>query len=105
VDVDPFSPGRTFPNTVNALFTTHDNADYLEARGGNATLTLPVGLRSELRLHGRVEAQRSVATQAGSGLNDLLGGDGDFDANPSVSAGTFVGYGATLQGGEPGAGR
>ena len=100
VDVDPFSPGRTFPNTVNALFTTHDNADYLEARGGNATLTLPVGLRSELRLHGRVEAQRSVATQAGSGLNDLLGGDGDFDANPSVSAGTFVGYGATLQGGE-----
>ena len=100
VDVDPFSPGRTFSNTVNALFTTHDNADYLEARGGNATLTLPVGLRTELRLHGRVEAQRSVATQAGSGLNDILGGDGDFDANPAVSAGTFVGYGATLQGGE-----
>jgi hypothetical protein len=100
VDADPFSPGRTLPNSVNALFTTHDNADYLEARGGSAALTLPVSLRTELRLHGRVEAQRSVARQAGSGLNDLLGGDGDFNENPAISAGTFVGYGATLQGGE-----
>jgi hypothetical protein len=100
VDVDPFSPGRTFANSMNAVVTTHDNADYLEARGGNAALTLPIGLRTELRLHGRVEDQRSVTTQAGSGFNDLLGGDGDFSGNPAIDAGTFVGYGATLQGGE-----
>jgi len=100
VDVDPFSPGRSVPNSVNALLTTHDNADYMEARGGSATLTLPVSLRSELRLTGRVEAQRSVATQAGSGLNDLLGGDGTFSSNPAVTSGTFAGLGATLTGGD-----
>ena len=100
VDVDPFSPGRTVSNSVNALFTTHDNADYLEARGGDASLTLPVGLRTELRLSGRVEAQRSVATQARSGLNDLLGGSGDFDVNPAITEGTFAGFGATLRGGD-----
>jgi hypothetical protein len=99
VDVDPFSPGRSLPNTVNALFTTHDNADYMEARGGSATLTLPVGLRSELRFTGRVEAQRSVATQAGSGLNDIWG-DGTFGPNPAVDAGTYAGLGATLAGGD-----
>ena len=62
--------------------------------------TLPVGLRTELRLGGRVEAQRSVATQARSGLNDLLGGSGDFDLNPAITEGTFAGLGATLRGGD-----
>ena len=100
VDVDPFSPGRTLPNTVNAIFTTHDNADYLEARGGSATLTLPVSLRTELRVTGRVEDQRHVATQAGSGLNDVLGGDGSFAPNGAVDEGTYAGLAAGLAGGD-----
>src|SRR4051812_22769393 len=37
-DLDPFSPGRTFGNTLNALFAGHDNGDYALARGGALTV-------------------------------------------------------------------
>jgi hypothetical protein len=99
VDVDPVSPGRTVANSVNAIFTAHDNGDYMEAIGGSAALALPVGERTELRLAARVEDQRSVRTQASSGLNDLLGGSGEFPASTPVTEGTFAGLGATLAGG------
>ncbi|MCK7461446.1 MAG: hypothetical protein MZU84_04955 [Sphingobacterium sp.] len=101
VDVDPFSPGRTVSNLGQcALHHARQRRPTLEARGGDASLTPPVGLRTELRLSGRVEAQRSVATQARSGLNDLLGGSGDFDVNPAITEGTLAGFGATLRGGD-----
>jgi hypothetical protein len=100
VDQDPVSPGRTVPNAFNAVVTTHDNADYMEVYGGNAVLTLAAGFRSELRLTGRVESQRSIGTQAFSNFNDLVGGQGTFQANAPVTEGTFVGLGATLTGGD-----
>ncbi|MCU0620574.1 MAG: hypothetical protein MUC69_03620 [Gemmatimonadales bacterium] len=99
LDVDPVSPGRTVPNTVNALFTTHDNADYLLATGGSASILLPSGGRNELRFTARVEEQQSVEREARSGVNDFLGGSGEMEENPPILDGTFAGLGATWSGG------
>lgn len=88
-DVDQFSPGRTFANTFNGLVAGHDNADYALARGGSASLAMPVGVGLELLVAARVERQSSISQVAQSELNDLLGGTGLFPPNPPVEEGTF----------------
>src|SRR5512137_3196712 len=47
-------------------------------------------------LSARVERERSLAAVATSGVNDFLGGDGIFPANPPIREGTFGGGGARL---------
>jgi hypothetical protein len=88
-DVDPFSPGRTLANTVNALIAGHDNGDYTLASGGSASFRASVGVALELVVAARIERQRSVSAVAQSELNDVLGGTGVFPSNPPVSEGTF----------------
>lgn len=97
-DLDPFSPGRSVANTVNALFAGHDNGDYALAGGASASLALPVRAGLELILVGRVEQLTSVRRVAKSAVNDLLGGTGVFPPNPPVDEGTFAGGSARLRG-------
>lgn len=96
VDQDPVSPGRNLANSVNAAFTTHDNADYLLATGGGALLQLPWTEALEFQVGARVEEQLSVAREARSGLNDFFGGTGVMLENTPVTEGTFVGARAGL---------
>ena len=96
VDQDPVSPGRNLINTFNAIFTAHDNADYMQGGGGSALLNVPLSDRLDLRLGAKVEWEGSVATEAGSGVNDFLGGSGDMPANAPVTEGTFAGGSAAL---------
>ena len=96
VEVDPFSPGRTVGNTLNALFAAHDNADYVLAEGGSASFETSLRTGLDLVLGARVEWQTSVGRQAKSAVNDFLGGDGVFPANPPVDAGTLGGGSARL---------
>jgi len=72
IDLDPFSPGRTFTNTLNGLLAGHDNADYALADGGEGTLELPVGPVMDLVLTARIEQQHSVGQTAQSAINDFF---------------------------------
>ena len=95
-DVDPFSPGHTAGNTLDALFVAHDNADYALAEGGSASFGTSLRTGLDLTLDARVERETSVARRAKSAVNDFLGGDGVFPANPPVDEGTFGGGSARL---------
>lgn len=95
-DVDPFSPGHTIGNTLNALFAAHDDEDYGLAHGGSVSFETSVRTGLDLILAGRVERQSSVTRQAKSAVNDFLGGDGRFPPNAPVDEGTFAGASARL---------
>ncbi|HEU4829529.1 MAG TPA: ShlB/FhaC/HecB family hemolysin secretion/activation protein [Gemmatimonadales bacterium] len=88
-DVDPFSPGRTLANSFNAVFTAHDDADYLLATGGSLTYVTSVAVGTDLYASVRGERQRSVVREARSGVNDFLGGTGIFPANPPIIEGDY----------------
>lgn len=91
VSVDPIALGPSFGNTFNAIFVAHDDADYVLATGGAASFETSLGVGWELSVTGRVERERSIVRQAKSGVNDLLGGDGEFPENPPITEGTFGG--------------
>lgn len=88
LDADPLSPGLTVGNSMRALWLGRDEADYFEARGGLVSLERSAGRGVDLTLTARIESQRSVATRARSGLNDFLGGSGNFQPNPAIAEGT-----------------
>jgi hypothetical protein len=89
-DVDPLSPGRTFENTLNALFAGHDNGDYALSRGASAAWETRLGTRLSLELASRFERQSSTGGTAHSAVNDFLGGSGIFPPNPPIREATFA---------------
>lgn len=96
VGVDPFSRGHTLGNTLDALFVAHDDADYLLAEGGAVGFATSLSTGLDLEAGLRVEQQTSVRREATSGVNDLLGGDGEFPPNAPVDAGTYGAASARL---------
>lgn len=97
-EVEPLFGVNITGNSLNGVFAAHDDADYLLAQGGRLGYETSLGRGLELNAVVRVEDQRSVSTRARSTLNDLLGGGGDFRANPPVAPGTFVGVTTALDG-------
>ncbi|MGH7752618.1 MAG: hypothetical protein ACREN5_07360, partial [Gemmatimonadales bacterium] len=95
-DVDPFSNGTSLANSFNALFTGHDDADYVLTTGARLALSRPLGRRWEWRGRMGVEHHGSVATAAESRLHDLFFGDGLFPSNPPVRTGTWGTAGMTF---------
>ena len=83
--VDPIGRGPSIANSLNAIFAAHDDADYALVTGGSASFETSLGVGWELTLSARVERERSLAAVAASGVNDFLGGDGIFPANPPVT--------------------
>jgi hypothetical protein len=101
LDQDPVSPGRNLVNSFNAIFTAHDNADYMLGGGGGANLSVPLSDRLDVRVGAKVEWQGTVVTETGSGVNDFLGGSGDMPPNAPVTEGTFAGGSVALHQGGP----
>jgi hypothetical protein len=101
VDQDPISPGRNLVNSVNAIFTAHDNAAYMAGYGSSATLDVPLSNRLDLKVVGKVEQELSLATVATSAVNDFLGGSGVMPPNPAVLPGVFGGGAVSLHQGGP----
>ena len=87
-EVDRFFRVKTLGNSVNAITTSHDNADYYQAGGGSIEFETSLRRSLQLTLFGRVENQRSISRQVGSGLNGLWSDNG-FQPNPVVTEGTF----------------
>lgn len=98
VDADPFSKGLTIGNSLRAAVFARDDGDYFEAIGGSAAWERPLKTGLDLTLTGRLESQRSVATQGSSWFNDLIGGQGEFLPNAPVLEGTMGTLGARLDG-------
>lgn len=94
-DVEPWTGGRSFGSSLNALFAAHDDADYYLSTGGGLEFTANTGLLADTRMGVSLERHRSVATVAGSGVNDALGGTGVMPFNPPVAAGTYLRLGVS----------
>ncbi len=92
-DVEPWTNGQSLGNALNALFTGHDDADYLLAFGGGLSHTWHSGLLKNVELGLFGERHRSMAVEAGSIFADLAG-DGDFQPNPPVVEGDFLRFAA-----------
>lgn len=87
-EVDRFYRIGTLGNSVNAAFTSHDYADYYLATGAAVGFETSIERNLQMTLFARVEDQRSVTREVGSGLNGLWS-DNQFQDNPPVSEGTF----------------
>jgi hypothetical protein len=100
---DPYFRVGALGNAVNALFTAHDEADYLLVHGASLGYETSLGVGVDATISAKVEDHGSVAAEAHSSLNDLFD-DGDFAPNPPVASGLFLGAGIRLDG-RPGWGR
>ena len=98
MNVDPFAPAPGIGNTLNALFVAHDDGDYAMAHGVSAGYETSLRTGLDLAVGARYERQTSVARAAASGVNDFLGGSGDFPPNAPVDEGRFVGGHVRLSG-------
>lgn len=94
--VDRAFPAGALANSVNALFTAHDGADWMLAQGAEIRYVTSLGVGVDLSLAGRADDERSAPTRARSAVNDFLGGDGRFPVDPPVTEGTFGGATARL---------
>jgi hypothetical protein len=90
-EVEPWTAGLGFGNSLNAIFAGNDDADYYLASGGGVTFSgYGRGLLRNAQFGLFFEHQRSMETVASSGINDWLGGNGEFPFNSPVNEGDFV---------------
>ena len=87
---EPWTVGTPIGNSLKALFSGHDDADYYLALGGGLAYTGYQGALRDVELGVRFERQRSMAVESGSVMNDFLFGRGVFQPNPSIVEDDFV---------------
>jgi hypothetical protein len=96
VDLDPFSQGLNFGNSLRGIFTGHDDGAYLLAQGGRLTFEASAGHGTELMVSARAEDERSVASGARAFFPRIVGTDGYFPATDPVREGFASGAGLRL---------
>ncbi len=87
---EPWTVGTPIGNSLKALFSGHDDADYHLALGAGVAYAGYQGVLRDVELGVRFERQRSMAVEAGSYINDFFFGNGSFRPNPSIVEGDFV---------------
>ncbi len=87
---EPWTVGTPIGNSLKALFSGHDDADYHLALGGGLAYTGYQGVLRDVELGVRFERQRGMAVESGSYINDFFFGSGNFQSNPSIVEGDFV---------------
>ncbi len=100
-DADPLAPGLTSGNSFSSAWLTHDDGAYVFVEGGEITYQRPWARRADLAFTLQAGRESAPKRLARSGINDFLGGDGLFQPNQPVSAGTYVTATATATGGGP----
>lgn len=81
-EVEPWTGGLGFGNSLNALVTGHDDADYYLALGGGLSYTWNAGPLANLSVEGSVERHDSMVVAS----RTLWA----FPANPPALPGTFA---------------
>ena len=89
-EAEPWTAGQSFGNSLNAVFTGHDDADYHLVFGGGISFLGYAGLFRNTELSVGWERVRNMSTATGSRVNDWLGGSGILTSNPTVSEGDFL---------------
>ena len=87
---EPWTVGTPIGNSLKALFSGHDDADYHLAVGGGLAYTGYQGALRDVELGVRFERQSGMAVNSGSYINDFFFGSGNFQPNPSVVESDFV---------------
>ena len=98
-DADPMAPGLTTSNSFAALLTARDDGDYVFTQGGALRYQRPLGRVADLTLEAGYGDETAPRRLAHAGVNDVLGGRGDFDPNGPVLPGHFWVAGAEVAGG------
>jgi hypothetical protein len=98
-DADPWARGLNPGNSFRALFLTHDEGSYVFAQGAEVARRFAYRNAADVSLSLRVARERAPNRLAHSGVNDFLGGRGDFAPLDPVLPGTFVTVGAGISGG------
>jgi hypothetical protein len=90
-EVEPWTSGLGFGNSLNGIFAGHDDADYYLAAGAGVAFTsYGRGLLRNAEFGLFFERQRTMLTVASSGISDRFGGSGIFSPNTPVAEGDFV---------------
>lgn len=96
VDIDAFSQGLTFGNSLRAIFTGHDDGAYLLAQGGRLSFETSSGRGTEVMVSARAEDERSVTSKARAFFPRIVGTDGYFPETMPVREGFASGAGLRL---------
>jgi hypothetical protein len=83
-EFEPWTAGLSIGNSLNALFTAHDDADYYLTLGGGVAYTGNDGILRDVEMGAFFERHRSTQVESGSVIADLWG-SGDFAFNPPVT--------------------
>jgi hypothetical protein len=94
-EAEPWTSGLGIGNSLNALFTAHDDADYFLATGGSFTWIWNRGLLRDVHVTLAYERHDSVQVESGSAIADLWG-TGTFQPNPPVDEEWFGSGAVTL---------
>jgi len=98
-ETEPWTGGLGFGNSMNALFTGHDDADYLLALGGGlAFQSYGRGLLREASVGVFFERQRTMGAFGRSDLADVFG-SGQFELNPPVTEGDYLRFSVSRRSG------
>jgi hypothetical protein len=97
VDIDVFTQGLTFGNSLRGIFTGHDDGAYLLAQGGRLSFETSSGAGTELMISARAEDERSVTSAARAFFPRIAGSDGYFPATTVVRDGFASGAGLRLE--------
>jgi hypothetical protein len=89
-EAEPWTQGLGVGNSLNAVFTAHDDADYYLTTGGTLQYMPYHGSYHDVELRIGAEHHGAMATRASSGVNDFLGGTGAFPANPMIAEGDYL---------------
>lgn len=96
VDIDPFSKGLNFGNSLRGIFTGHDDGAYMLAQGGRLTFETSAGPGTEVMYSVRAEDERSVTSKARAFIPRIGGSDGYFPENAPVREGFAAGGGIRI---------
>jgi hypothetical protein len=98
-DADPLSQGLDPVNSLRSTFLAHDDGSYVFAQGLEVQRQFTYRNAADVTLSLRFAQERAPNRLAHSGLNDLLGGSGDFAPLDPVLPGSFVTLGGNISGG------
>lgn len=98
-DADPLAPGLDPVNSIRSTFLAHDDGSYVFAQGLEVQRQFTYRNAADVSLSLRLAQERAPNRLAHSGLNDLLGGSGDFTPLDPVLPGTFATLGGNISGG------
>jgi len=98
-DADPLAPGLDPVNSIRSTFLAHDDGSYVFAQGLEVQRQFTYRNEADVSLSLRLAQERAPNRLAHSGLNDLLGGSGDFTPLDPVLPGTFATLGGNISGG------